>query len=36
MNNYLIISKIILKMIWIIGFFDIIFAEENLKNEFQY
>ena len=33
--NCLIISKIILKMIWIIDFLDFIFAEENLKKEFR-
>lgn len=32
----LIINKINLKKIWIIDFFDFIFAEENLKKEFQY
>ena len=31
----MIISKINLKMIWIIDFFDIIFASENFNREFQ-
>lgn len=33
--NYLVVSKIKLKMIWIIDFLDFIFAEENLNIEFQ-